>query len=164
MKRNPQGLNYMTAILLGAKSELSSQGHFSEHLRNVLLCTFGSSDYSVLSACFLVGEEKEPNSDSIGSNGEDADNVQIAIAIIDRQLKALDLLKQHALESSKLEVEAETRSLSLPSQDATDKLLRYEAHLDRQLYRAMDQLERLQRQRKGEKIPPPLNINLGRRN
>ena len=39
------------------------------------------------------------------------------------------------------------------------KLLRYEAHLDRQLYRAMDQLERLQRQRRGEKVPPPLNID-----
>jgi hypothetical protein len=44
-----------------------------------------------------------------------------------------------------------------------DKLLRYEAHLDRQLYRAMDQLERLQRQRKGENVPPPINVNLGQR-
>jgi hypothetical protein len=39
---------------------------------------------------------------------------------------------------------------------------RYEGHLDRQRYRAMDQLERLQRQRRGENVPPPLNINLGR--
>ena len=38
----------------------------------------------------------------------------------------------------------------------------YAVHLDRQLYRAMDQLERLQRQRRGEAVPPPLNINLGR--
>ena len=29
-------------------------------------------------------------------------------------------------------------------------------------YRAMDRLERLQRQRKGENIPPPLNVNLRR--
>ncbi len=43
--------------------------------------------------------------------------------------------------------------MSLPPADATDKLLRYEAHLDRQLYRAMDQLERLQRQRRGENLP-----------
>jgi hypothetical protein len=52
-----------------------------------------------------------------------------------------------------------------PQVDATDKLLRYETHLDRQLYRAMDQLERLQRQRRGrgEAVPPPLNINVGRR-
>jgi len=47
--------------------------------------------------------------------------------------------------------------------EATDKLLRYEAHLDRHLDRAMDQLERLQRRRKGEIVPPPLNINFGKR-
>jgi hypothetical protein len=29
-------------------------------------------------------------------------------------------------------------AFSLPPADATDNLLRYEAHLDRQLYRAMD--------------------------
>ncbi len=51
---------------------------------------------------------------------------------------------------------------SLPTTDATDKILRYETHFDRQLYRAMDELERLQRQRRGETVPPPLNINLGR--
>jgi hypothetical protein len=38
--------------------------------------------------------------------------------------------------------------------NATDKFIRYEAHLDRQLYRAMDQLERLQRQHRGETVPP----------
>jgi hypothetical protein len=58
-------------------------------------------------------------------------------------------------------MDAEARSFSLPPTEATDKLLRYEAHLDRQLYRAMDQLERLQRQRRGETVPPPLNVNLG---
>jgi hypothetical protein len=36
-------------------------------------------------------------------------------------------------------------------------------HLDRQLYRARDQLERLQRQRKSETIPPQFNVNLTRR-
>jgi hypothetical protein len=34
--------------------------------------------------------------------------------------------------------------------EVTDKLICYEAHLERQLYRAMDQLERLQRLRGGE--------------
>ena len=68
-----------------------------------------------------------------------------------------------ATERENLAVDAEARRFSLPSVEATDKLLRYEAHLDRQLYRAMDQLERLQRQRKGEPLPPPLHISLDRR-
>ncbi len=51
----------------------------------------------------------------------------------------------------------------LPPADVADKLLRYDAHVDRQLYRAIDQLERQQRQRRGENLPPPLNISLGSR-
>ena len=60
-------------------------------------------------------------------------------------------------------LDAEARSFSLPAIDETEKIMRYEAHLDRQLFRAMNQLERLQRQRKGEILPPPININLGLR-
>ena len=40
-----------------------------------------------------------------------------------------------------LALDAEARSFSLPNADATDKLLRYEAHMDRKLYRAIYQLE-----------------------
>ena len=85
------------------------------------------------------------------------------VAYIDAQLKRIGALERYATERESLESDAEARSFSLPPADATDKLLRYEAHLDRQLYRAMDQLERLKRQRRGENVPPPLNINLGRR-
>ncbi|MCM8794582.1 MAG: hypothetical protein NC819_02100 [Candidatus Omnitrophica bacterium] len=37
-----------------------------------------------------------------------------------------------------------------------DKIIRYEASLDRQLYKAISQLERLQRRRKGEELPAPV--------
>jgi hypothetical protein len=85
------------------------------------------------------------------------------IAIIENRLERLGTFKEYVLERENLALDAEARSLSLPSPAAADKLLRYEVHLDRQLYRAMDQLERLQRQRKGENVPAPLNVNLGRR-
>ena len=84
------------------------------------------------------------------------------VAFIDNRLERISTLGKYATERENLATDAEARSFSLPPADATDKLLRYEAHLDRQLYRAMDQLERLQRQRRGEAVPPPLNINLGR--
>src|SRR5439155_26877057 len=86
------------------------------------------------------------------------------LAVVEHQLETISIFKGYAKEREELVRDAEARSFSLPPADATDKLLRYEAHLDRQLYRAMDQLERLQRQRKGEKVPPPLNINLEGRN
>jgi|SRR4029077_17214908 hypothetical protein len=85
------------------------------------------------------------------------------LALIENQVEMLGLFKEYVSEREKLAADAEARTFSLPSAEATDRLLRYEAHFDRQLYRAMDQLERLQRQRRGENVPPPLNVNLGRR-
>jgi hypothetical protein len=48
----------------------------------------------------------------------------------------------------------------LPSTETVDKILRYETALERQLFRAMTELERLQRRRLGEKIPPPLTMEV----
>ena len=73
------------------------------------------------------------------------------------------MFDEWAKENQLRELDAQLRSLALPDEAATDKVLRYETHLDRQLYRAMDQLERLQRRRKGENVPPPLNVNWGGR-
>lgn len=39
-------------------------------------------------------------------------------------------------------------------------LLRYQTTINRQLFQAMNQLERLQRFRKGENIPAPLNLQV----
>jgi hypothetical protein len=51
---------------------------------------------------------------------------------------------------------------ALPNDDALDKILRYEAAIDRHLGRSLDRLERLQRRRKGELIPPPVSVHLTR--
>jgi hypothetical protein len=51
----------------------------------------------------------------------------------------------------------------LPSPPVLDKILRYEATVERQLYRAMNQLERLQRRRNGEEVPPPITMDVSRR-
>ena len=106
-------------------------------------------------------EETTPSA-CVGDKEADKGRASL-VAFIDNRLETISLFKGCAIEREKLALDAEARCFSLPPADATDKLLRYEAHLDRQLYRAMDQLERLQRQRRGEKVPPPLNINLSRR-
>jgi len=45
------------------------------------------------------------------------------------------------------------------SEKTYDKIIRYEAHIERTLYRAMHQLERVQRSRSGEVVPPPLVLD-----
>ena len=48
----------------------------------------------------------------------------------------------------------------IPDAQAIERILRYEPMLHRQLNKAMDQLERLQRRRKGEAVPPPVNAHV----
>ena len=50
--------------------------------------------------------------------------------------------------------------LSLPNAEGTDRIVRYEAAIQRQLDRTLDQLERLQRRRKGEHVPAPVKVHL----
>jgi hypothetical protein len=52
--------------------------------------------------------------------------------------------------------------LRLPSSDDVDRILRYETANNRQLVYAINQLERLQRARKGEQIPAPVSLQVSR--
>jgi hypothetical protein len=78
--------------------------------------------------------------------------------------KKLTNLKEILEENEQLELEAKLASLYLPSRDAIEKILRYETAIERQLYRAMSQLERLQRQRQGDLVPPPISVDLSNPN
>jgi hypothetical protein len=69
----------------------------------------------------------------------------------------LTLVRRHALQSRLREIEAEYRSRSLPSREVSELLLRYDRHVERQMYRAMGELERIQRRRKGDIVPPPIS-------
>lgn len=48
----------------------------------------------------------------------------------------------------------------IPREEDCKNLLRYETTIERQFYRALDQLERMQRARKGEMVPAPINVNV----
>ena len=61
------------------------------------------------------------------------------------------------------EEDARQAAAVLPSEAVLDKILRYETKLERQMYRAMAQLERVQRMRRGEAIPAPLAVEVSER-
>jgi hypothetical protein len=65
-----------------------------------------------------------------------------------QQSKAEDLGQPESTASSNLEMDAMTDHLFLPANDDLDKLLRYEAMINKQLNHAISELERLQARRK----------------
>ncbi len=66
---------------------------------------------------------------------------------------------RESLPAIKADVEAFALESALAGK-RTDTLLRYETANERQLYRALDQLERLQRQRAGDYVPPPVKLGI----
>jgi len=62
-------------------------------------------------------------------------------------------LREAIEEKEDLESEARISSLALPTKEAVDKILQYETTIERHLYRAMNQLERLQGGEKGKPSP-----------
>lgn len=76
--------------------------------------------------------------------------------------RAIGFLKQLGQQRSASIHEIAIAQHVIPDGNALDKILRYEAAIERQLSRAVDKLERLQRRRKGEMIPPPVSVHLTR--
>ncbi|MFC1765591.1 hypothetical protein ACFL6U_26395 [Planctomycetota bacterium] len=49
---------------------------------------------------------------------------------------------------------------NIPGYHELNRLLRYESAIERQFYKALNQLERIQRLRAGDSVPPPLEVNV----
>lgn len=165
LREHHSSLAHLSALLTSARSDVVSEGYISENIRQKIVPAFCFTDCFFTLICFCSGPPttKAETTPSPEVRAEEDRRRAVVVALIDDQLEKIRQFEGYATQREKLAVDAEARSFSLPADDSAEKLLRYEAHLDRQLYRAMDQLERLQRQRRGETVPPPLNINLERR-
>jgi hypothetical protein len=83
-----------------------------------------------------------------------------AESLLKEEIKRLEDLKESAenLEERRNKLR---RDISLvPQSDRLDRLLRYEAHLRREREHTFSQLERLQRMRLGQPVPPPIKVQL----
>ncbi|MFX0196163.1 MAG: hypothetical protein ACFFCW_08575 [Candidatus Hodarchaeota archaeon] len=78
--------------------------------------------------------------------------------INDHKREIADLEKQKQKNALRLQV---IRKLgNIPSRHELDRLLRYEGAIERQLYKALNQLERLQRLRAGDNVPAPVEMDV----
>jgi len=80
-----------------------------------------------------------------------------------KQSSAGDSIELELAELSSPEIDAITDHLFLPAKDELDKLLRYEAMINKQLNHAIAELERLQRRRNGESVPAPISVDISGR-
>lgn len=75
--------------------------------------------------------------------------------------RQLELEKAQArLESLEVKAQRLKRQRILPNGHELEKIARYEAHLERSLYRALHELQRLQANRNGQSVPPPAAVDV----
>ncbi len=78
---------------------------------------------------------------------------------IESQTEAIAQLQKEK-QADILGVQVRKKLGSIPAGHDLDQLLRYEGAIERQFYKAIDQLERLQRNRCGQPVPAPVNIDV----
>jgi hypothetical protein len=91
------------------------------------------------------------------------ENKKEALDFIKHELMMLHWQKVAREKREAAEEEARQAAAVLPSMEVLEKILRYETKLERQMYRAMSQLERVQRMRRGEDVPPPMTMEVSER-
>jgi hypothetical protein len=153
------GRLYLSDLLEVAKSEMAVHGHLSTEIAVKISSAFGLWDDPFATVCLqaaslAAGGESTPSSD-VGD--ETSKTRALVVEAINVRREMIKVFEKRAEECESL---AEARCLSLPPAEVIDKHIRYGAQANRELYRAMGELERLQRQRKGENVPPPLNVKL----
>ncbi|HXP72216.1 MAG TPA: hypothetical protein VOA88_23290 [Candidatus Dormibacteraeota bacterium] len=82
------------------------------------------------------------------------------LGFFDAEISRLKVLKELGEEVDKRKREHQKIAAQVPSQPVMDRLIRYENHLSREFDRTLNQLERLQRIRRGQPVPPSLRVEL----
>jgi hypothetical protein len=83
------------------------------------------------------------------------------LTALDKDLEVHQKLYELVGERERQNLAVRRERCALPPAAELDRLVRYESMRRRNFYRALEQLERLQRQRLGEYVPPPARLGLG---
>jgi hypothetical protein len=98
---------------------------------------------------------------AIGKDTNDANQlIEEMRTAIDAEIKRLTELHNDIVRIELRKSANNVAVAGIPLQESADRLLRYEAHLSREFDRTLNQLERLQRMRKGQPLPPQVDVKI----
>ena len=160
------GAGKLIDILTKVKGSVEHLGYLSEETYEELLRHFSEEGHIGWKLSIIrkrgvpVVSAKAPTTKD--DRVETAEIKANVLRLISEEFKLLRGIQGISQDSQQFVIRANDRTLSIPSKESADRTLRYETTTERQFYRAIDQLERLQRRRRGEQIPAPLRVDLTR--
>ncbi len=153
------GCNYLVKLLDELRGDVERQGELTEDALNYMKEHLGNEG-DTIGAMGVFFSMLSDNPENLEAEALKAKHKRIVLEYLGDRQKAVRTMMEAREESEGWEESAKARAAFLPSEEAMERLSRYEAHLERQLYRALNQLERLQRHRRGEVVPPPLTLDV----
>jgi hypothetical protein len=91
---------------------------------------------------------------------EEANDKQKMVALIDSEIQRVTKLEENLINEIAVRNTYRLSAALIPGQEGSDRLLRYETHFSREIDRILKRLERLQRLRKGQPLPPEVGVNI----
>jgi hypothetical protein len=172
LRKSTVGFAYLRYAVEMALDELESRGTVSKKTCEYLDRVFGEGrdSPSTIVRVGILGEmpawlkDDSDSNDELAPMLEKGERDRKAAARERLELTLEDLVRQdrklHKQERANLEIARQR--LSIPQSPALEGIQRYETAIKRDMYRAMDQLDRLQRRRRGEPPPPTMNVNVSK--
>ena len=162
MRNSYVGNRFMENQLKAVRDSVEADGELTESaIQSVIL--FGKP-YSLTKDLDELRLRLQQNPDGLDPQAFRAKQKEQALAHLDRKLGRISFQKSECEEREKTEEGSRQAGAVLQSMEVLEKIQRYETKLERQLFRAMAQLERLQRMRQGESVPAPLSLDVAGRN
>ena len=166
----PGPLVFLQGVIDEARASVEENDHLIDSQRRLLSDHFPSRDVwtrsvgatlAILGADVLDTQETGANEDQraafILHPNQDKETI---LKVLDAVRARLSELLEQLSPTNRIIIDATQASLYLPSEKVAGLIHRYETSASRQLYKAMDELERLQRLRLGDNVPPPISIRV----
>jgi len=175
------GIGYLRNPLEEALAELESEGEVSEVRIDEIEHVFGTETDSpgTKLRSWFVEEMPERKEDEEGNEEEDSDRHPTPAAdnnepdkkaaarkraaarkLLKMTLNDLDRRSRKLRRQERPDLEIAWQRLSILQGSELERIQRYETAIKRDLYRAIEQVERLQRRRRGEPLPPTVNVKV----
>ena len=162
MRDSVLGNHIMESQLYKVRASVEQQGELTEAAVKSVM--FQGKPYGLTENLEKLRSQLQQNPDGLDEPALRAKQKEQALNYINRELSMLEWRKARCEEREKTDEASRQSAAVLPSMKKLDKIMRYETMLQRQLHRDMNQLERLQRRRLGESVPPPLTMEVSDRN
>ena len=157
------GIQYLEKRLKEVREALAREGELSEAALQTLLKYFGDKPNMLTNGLNELRAYWLQNPDGLDASALRTKHQQMVCDYLDDESHFLAGQKVQCAGREANAEEARQAAAMIPSIEVLDKIMRYETMLERKLYRAMIQLERVQRMRLGEAVPPPLTMEVSDR-